>query len=142
MDAAELLNRHLPVVELRAFDVLAQFAHHELLVERLGFGEARGVDSVEDLELLLGVLDLLRNCFRRVVTEAIVVAGVTDVGRKLRIGAKGIFPLGLQGVTKLRAAGVERGFVGLAGKRDGEGAHEGCNGEQSHVEDLEVERRE
>ncbi len=141
VDATKLLNRHLPVMELGAINGLFEVAHHELLVKRLVVRESRGVDGLEDFELLLRVLDLFGNCVRRVIAEAVVVASITDVGREFRIGTERVFPLGLKGVTQLGAAGVEARTV-LRGESECEGAHDGCNNEQSHFEDLEVKRRE
>src|SRR5580704_1842931 len=141
MNATELVNRHLPAVEFCALDVLSQFAHHKLLVQELGFGESRGVDGGEERELLFGVFDLLRNCFERIVAKAVVVAGVPDVGCELRIGAKRVLPLSLQGVAQLGAASVEAVAAILAGKDHGAGANNGCNDEQSHVENLGLEER-
>ncbi len=59
--AIHLVNRHLPVIELRALHGLTQVAHHELPIEHLLFGESRGVDRLEDFELLFCILHLFGN---------------------------------------------------------------------------------
>ncbi len=99
MRAPELVDRHLPVVELRTLQILTQVAHHELLTERLLVGKSRSVDRLEYLELLFGVLVLLRDRRGRVIAQAVVVAVVADVGGEFRIGAELVLPFRLQRIA-------------------------------------------
>ena len=124
--SAELVHGHLPFVEPGGLDGLAQVAHHELLVERFVVGKAGGVNRLKYFELLLSVFEFLGDGFGRIVAQLIVVAVVSDVGCESGIGAQSVFPLGLNGVTELRAARVEA-LLCLGGKHDGEGEHERRN---------------
>ena len=61
MHASKLRRWHLPVLELRAFQSLAQAAHHQRLVESLLLREAGNVDRLKSRERLPRVLEVVGN---------------------------------------------------------------------------------
>src|SRR6266480_2730263 len=93
MRATHLIHRHLPGLELRALDLLAQLADHKRPAERVLLRKASRIDGFEACEESACLFDLSLVELRRVVTETVVVALVSESRCKLGFRAKLVFPL-------------------------------------------------
>ena len=107
VDAAELRDRHLPVLEARPFQTELQLPHHEALVERLLLGKTAGVDGLEPRHKLPIVLEIFRDVLLGEVAQPVVVALVAEDRGELRAVLEVVFPLLGEEVSELLAAGVE-----------------------------------
>ena len=119
MEAAELVDGHLPGLERGLFLIFDQLADHEVFAEDFLIGEAGGVDFAELAEIVAPARELLVVGLDGVVGELIVEPRVADGGSKFRRMAEVVFPDLGEKVVKGFAAGfdVRRGGRGLCGKR-------------------------
>ena len=80
-----LVDRHLPVLERRVVELLAQVAHHQRLVQRFLLGKAGRVDGFELVQKRSGHLQIAINLGLREVAQPIVEALVAEDGRELGV---------------------------------------------------------
>ena len=99
-----LVNGHFPVFELRAFDLLAQIADHQILAHALLLRETRGVDGLEDLQRPPRVIEFPGVKLRRVIAEAVIVPIVADRRGKLGVSSQLVFPFRLERGLQARPA--------------------------------------
>ena len=125
VQSIHLVDGHFPVFELRAFDLLAQIADHQVPAQALLLREARGVNRLENLERLPRVLDLPGEKFRRIIAEAVVISIVADRRGKLGVGAQSVFPLLLK--RGLQARPARRRGVFIRGLRHHGHRARNCN---------------
>src|SRR5579864_9535442 len=124
VDAAELVDRHLPRLEPRLLEELAQVAHHQRLVEGLLLGKAGRVDGLEAGHELARLGELAVDLRLREIAQLIVVALVPDVGGEFRTDLQVILPLLVEqrsqgSPPRLEAGGRSRG-LGAGGRVAGE----------------------
>ena len=109
MWAVTLIDRHLPTLESRAFQVETQFANHELSAELVLLGQARRVNGLKAGEELARLFEFRLNGFGGFIIEAVVVAVITQSGRKFRMDAHFVFPLLVEERQQLLTAGINTG---------------------------------
>ncbi len=74
LDAVQLIDRHLVVLELQSFERFLVTANHQLLVELVLLRHAGGIDGLEARQKSFRILALLLNMRQREIAELIVVA--------------------------------------------------------------------
>ncbi len=84
MDAPELVDREKFRLKLKALDAPLKVLLDQLAIELRTCVECRNVDCLERREKLPLIALALGDRLRRKVGPAVVVAGNTEVGRKLR----------------------------------------------------------
>ena len=120
MHAVELVERHLVQLQIGRVDVVAELAHHQLLIEPVLFAEARGVDRLEARKECRGVFLLLLHMRDRRIRPLVVVAIVAEDGRELRRFLEVPLPLlGEQIIERLHARRHVRGRRRECGRADG-----------------------
>src|SRR5260370_41459747 len=112
MTPAHLVHRHLPVRELRTFNVLAQFADHQFAAQPILMAETSRVDSLKAGEKLARLLQVGLEELCRIVAQTIVVTFVPQRGCPLRIGTQLVFPLFVRQGEKLLPACFNAGRRG------------------------------
>ena len=128
MQAAELADRHLPVLEAHPGQPLLELPHHQRVVESVLLGKAARVHRLEALQELALLRDVLLDEGLREVGDPVVEALVAQDRRELRVGAQGVFPLLVeQRVELLEAVGEGRGREGH-GEQGEEGSHAAATG--------------
>jgi len=122
VDAAHLVDGHLPLFEFGGFLVFGEGAQEQLAADLFLVGESGGVDGGEAEEEALFAGQAVVEGLDGVVGDLVVVALVAERGGKLRVVAEVVLPVVLEeGVEVLAAVFERRGGRGWA-RRAGDGA--------------------
>ena len=108
VDAAHLVHRHLPLLELRAFLVQFEFAHEQILARLLLVGEPGGVDRRQAQQKLLLPRQRVIHRLHGVVAGLVVVALVAEGRGKLGIVLELVLPVLVEEIAEGLAAVFKR----------------------------------
>ena len=107
VDAAELVDGHLPILELSALRVVGKLAQHQFATGLLLVGEPCGINGRQAHHVVLFALqpDVFR--LDGIVVDAVVVALVAQPGGKLRGVLQRRLPVLLKEIVESLAVGLD-----------------------------------
>src|SRR6266404_2559709 len=131
MNAAKLRGRHLPIFELRAVERFMQAPQHQGAVELFLLWKSNDINGLKARQCLTSVFEVVGNCLVRKIAQAIVVAIVSNLGGKFRLGAQRVLPLIGEQAIEFVSSGFEWLLGGLCEEWDDESCGE-RNGERNN----------
>src|SRR5687768_9934964 len=107
MNAAHLIDGHLPGIELGALESGAEIAHHEVSIQPLLLGETARADRGEARQESARHRQVVAYRLLGNVADLIGVAAIAENRSKLGIRSQRVLPLLVQQVVQRLAAPVE-----------------------------------
>src|SRR6266403_3106432 len=107
-----------------------QAAQHQCAVELFLLWKAGDDDRFEAHQRLTRMFEIVGNCLIGKIAQAIVVAIVSNLGGKFRLGAQRVFPLIGEQAIEFVSSGFEWLLGGLGEERDDESCGERNNDER------------